>query len=97
MSPFFIVFIALTILSIIASKSVERKFKKYSRIPMNYGMTGRDVAAKMLADSDIHDVTIREVNGMLTDHYNPTNKTLNLSHDVYHGTSVAAAAVAAFS
>lgn len=95
MQPFFIVFIALTILSIIASKSVERKFKKYSRIPMNYGMTGRDVAAKMLADSDIHDVTIREVNGMLTDHYNPTNKTLNLSHDVYHGTSVAAAAVAA--
>ena len=62
---------------------------------MNYGMTGKQVAEKMLYDNDIHDVTVHEVNGTLTDHYNPTNKTLNLSHDVYHGTSVAAAAVAA--
>lgn len=88
-------FILLTIVSFIVSKGVERKFKSYSKIPMNYGMTGREVAEKMLYDNDIHDVTVNEVNGTLTDHYNPTNKTLNLSHDVYHGTSVAAAAVAA--
>ncbi|MCF0211818.1 MAG: zinc metallopeptidase [Bacteroidales bacterium] len=90
-----IIFIALTILSVIASKSVESKFKKYAKITMNYGMTGAQVAQQMLLDNDIRDVTIREVNGTLTDHYNPTNKTLNLSTDVFHGTSVAAAAVAA--
>lgn len=90
-----IVFGALAILSFVASKRVESKFKKYSKIAMNYGMTGREVAEKMLYDNDIHNVTIHEVNGTLTDHYNPVNRTLNLSHDVYHGTSVAAAAVAA--
>lgn len=94
-TPFFIVFILLALLSIVASKSVESKFKKYATIPMNYGMTGREVAEKMLYDNDIHNVTIQEVNGTLTDHYNPTDRTLNLSHDVYYGTSVAAAAVAA--
>lgn len=90
-----IVFGALAILSFVASKRVESKFKKYSKIAMNYGMTGREVAEKMLYDNDIHNVTIQEVNGTLTDHYNPVNRTLNLSHDVYYGTSVAAAAVAA--
>lgn len=90
-----IIFIALTIVSVIASKNVESKFKKFSKITMNYGMTGREVAEQMLRDNDILDVTIHEVNGTLTDHYNPANKTLNLSHDVYYGTSVAAAAVAA--
>ncbi len=90
-----IIFGALFVLSIIASKSVESKFKKYSKIAMNYGLTGREVAEQMLKDNDIHDVTVQEVNGTLTDHYNPVNKTLNLSRDVYRGTSVAAAAVAA--
>ncbi len=92
---FWIIFGALFILSIVASKSVEAKFKKYKKIPMNYNMTGREVAEQMLLDNDIRDVVVQEVNGTLTDHYNPVNKTLNLSHDVYHGTSVAAAAVAA--
>ena len=90
-----IIFGVLFILSVVASKSVEAKFKKYSKIAMNYNMTGREVAEQMLRDNDISDVTVREVNGTLTDHYNPVNKTLNLSRDVYHGTSVAAAAVAA--
>ena len=90
-----IFFGALFVLSLIASKSVESKFKKYSKIAMNYGLTGREVAEQMLKDNDIHDVTVQEVNGTLTDHYNPVNKTLNLSRDVYRGTSVAAAAVAA--
>ena len=87
-----IIFGILFVLSFIASKSVESKFKKYSKIPMNYGMTGREVAEQMLLDNDIRDVTIQEVNGTLTDHYNPVNKTLNLSHAVYNGNSVAAAA-----
>lgn len=95
MSPFWIVFIGLMVLSFVASKSVENKFKRYAKIPTNGGMTGCEVAERMLYDNDIHNVTVREVRGMLTDHYNPTNRTLNLSHDVYYGTSVAAAAVAA--
>lgn len=90
-----IIFGVLFVLSLIASKSVESKFKKYSKIAMNYGLTGREVAEQMLKDNDIHDVTVQEVNGTLSDHYNPLNKTLNLSRDVYRGTSVAAAAVAA--
>lgn len=89
------VFIGLTILSMIVSKSVESKFKRYSKIAMNYNMTGREVAEKMLYDNDIRDVTINVVSGTLTDHYNPANRTLNLSKEVYYGTSVAAAAVAA--
>lgn len=92
---YWILFIGITILSFIASKNVERKFKQYSKIAMNGGMTGREVAERMLHDHDILNVTIREVNGTLTDHYNPTDHTLNLSHDVYYGNSVAAAAVAA--
>lgn len=90
-----VVFIGLTILSVIVSKSVEFKFKRYSKIAMNYNMTGREVAEKMLYDNDIRDVTVSVVAGTLTDHYNPTNRTLNLSKEVYYGTSVAAAAVAA--
>lgn len=92
---YWIIFIGLMILSGIVSRQVQSKFKKYSKIAMNYGMTGREVAEKMLYDNDIRDVKIQMVQGTLTDHYNPTNKTLNLSPDVYRGTSVAAAAVAA--
>jgi len=90
-----VVFIALTIVSMIVSKNVERKFKKYSNIPTEGGLTGREVAERMLADHDIHNVQINMVQGTLTDHYNPANRTLNLSPDVFGGTSVAAAAVAA--
>ena len=90
-----VVFIALTVVSMIASKNVQRKFKKYSNIRTEGGLTGREVAERMLADHDIHNVQIQMVQGTLTDHYNPTNHTLNLSPDVYNGTSVAAAAVAA--
>lgn len=91
----YILFGAIFFASIIISKNVERKFKKYSSIPTQGGITGREVAEQMLADHRIYNVTIHEVNGTLSDHYNPTNHTLNLSHDVYHGNSVAAAAVAA--
>lgn len=90
-----VVFIVLTVVSIIVSKNVERKFKKYSNIRTEGGLTGREVAERMLRDHDIHNVQVQMVKGTLTDHYNPTNRTLNLSPDVYNGTSVAAAAVAA--
>ena len=88
-------FIVLTILSLIASQSVKSKFKRYAKIPTQGNLTGCEVAQMMLADHNIRDVRINVVNGTLTDHYNPTNRTLNLSPDVYNGTSVAAAAVAA--
>src|SRR5574344_2511530 len=90
-----IIFIGLTLFSIVASRSVQAKFKRYSKIDMNYGLSGHEVAEQMLRDNDILDVTVQQVEGTLTDHYNPANKTLNLSKDVYYGTSVAAAAVAA--
>ena len=94
-SLIWVVFIALTVVSIIVSKSVEAKFKRYSKYPTEGNLTGREVAEMMLADHNIRNVTINMVQGTLTDHYNPTNHTLNLSPDVYNGTSVAAAAVAA--
>lgn len=94
-SLMWVVFIALTLLSMLASKNVERKFKKYKSIRTEGGLTGREVAEQMLRDHDICNVQVCMVNGTLTDHYNPANRTLNLSPDVYNGTSVAAAAVAA--
>ena len=90
-----IIFIALTVISMIVSSNVERKFKKYEQIRTNGGLTGREVAELMLIDHDIRNVEVKMVQGTLTDHYNPTNHTLNLSPAVYNGTSVAAAAVAA--
>ena len=90
-----VLFIALTLISMLVSSSVTRKFKKYSTIRTEGGLTGREVAEMMLRDNDICDVQINMVKGTLTDHYNPSNRTLNLSPEVYNGTSVAAAAVAA--
>ena len=77
------------------SATLKSKFKKYSKIPLDNGMTGKDVALKMLYDNGIYDVQVISVEGMLTDNYNPTTKTVNLSEGVYHSNSVAAAAVAA--
>jgi Zn-dependent membrane protease YugP len=79
----------------IVSHSLKRKFEKFSKIPVSYGLTGKDVAEKMLKDSDVRDVKITCINGKLTDHYNPITKTINLSGPVYNGNNVAAAAVAA--
>ena len=90
-----VLFIALTLISMVVSKNVERKFKKYAGIRTEGGLTGCEVAERMLRDHDIQNVKVCMVKGTLTDHYNPTNRTLNLSPDVYNGTSVAAAAVAA--
>jgi Zn-dependent membrane protease YugP len=83
------------LLSWIVSAQLKSRFRRYSKIPVNYGMTGKDVAEKMLRENGITDVSVTSVDGQLTDHYNPLNKTVNLSRDVYHGNSVSAAAVAA--
>lgn len=90
-----IIFIGVALLSWLVQMNLDRKFKKYSRMPLAVGMTGADVARKMLQDNGIYDVTVTSTGGRLTDHYNPTDRTVNLSEDVYHGSSVMAAAVAA--
>ncbi len=90
-----IIFIGIAIVSYIVQASLQSKFKKYSKMALPGGMTGRDVALKMLHDNGIYDVEVTHTPGMLTDHYNPANKTVNLSEGVYSSCSVAAAAVAA--
>jgi len=90
-----IIFIGFMILSWVVSMVLKSKFKKYSKIPVDNGMTGRDVAERMLRDSGIFDVKILSVPGQLTDHYNPENRTINLSPEVYSGRSISSAAVAA--
>lgn len=74
---------------------LRSKFRQYAQIPLNSGLSGAEVAAKMLADNNIHDVRIISTSGQLTDHYDPTNKTVNLSEGVYAERTAAAAAIAA--
>jgi len=90
-----VIFIGFMILSWIVSAVLKSKFKKYSKIPVDGGLSGKDVAEKMLRDNGIYDVRVECVQGSLTDHYNPDKKTINLSQDVYSSRSIAAAAVAA--
>lgn len=90
-----ILFGLIFLASYIVSSMLKSKFAKYSKVPLSNGMTGRDIAEKMLHDNGIYDVKVLSTRGSLTDHYNPTNKTVNLSEDVYSSNSVAAAAVAA--
>jgi len=90
-----VLFGLIALVSWIVQANFQSKFKKYSRIPLPSGMTGRDVAVKMLRDNGITDVQVISTAGQLTDHYNPANKTVNLSEAVYASDSVAAAAVAA--
>ncbi len=90
-----IIMIALMILSLIIQQTLQSRFAKYSKVPTRNGMSGAEVAQKMLRDNNITDVQITCIPGRLTDHYNPQTKTVNLSEDVYNGRSIAAAAVAA--
>ncbi|HEX2967963.1 MAG TPA: zinc metallopeptidase [Bacteroidales bacterium] len=90
-----ILFIGFMLLSLIVSQTLKYKFKKYSKIPLDNGMSGKDVAERMLSANGIYDVKVQSVQGQLTDHYNPADKTINLSPDVYNGRSISAAAVAA--
>jgi len=90
-----IIFIAFMLLSWVVSWVLKSKFRKYSKILVDNGMSGRDVAERMLRDHGITDVKVESVQGHLTDHYNPLNKTINLSPDVFNGRSISAVAVAA--
>ncbi len=95
MTPFWILLIGFMILSWLVGNQLKKRFRKYSKIPVNYGVTGRDVAERMLYDNGITDVRVVSTPGELSDHYHPGHKTVNLSREVYGGNSVAAAAVAA--
>lgn len=83
------------LIGLLVSSQLKNRFAKYSQERLTSGFSGKDVAEKMLRDSGIYDVKVQSVEGQLTDHYNPADKTVNLSHDVYNGRHVAAAAVAA--
>lgn len=82
-------------ISMLVSMQLRGKFARYSKVGLMSGLTGKQVAEKMLKENGIYDVSVTASDGFLTDHYNPLNKTVNLSPDVYNGVSVAAAAVAA--
>lgn len=89
----YVIFIVIALVSYLVQSSLKNKFERYSQMPI--AMTGKEVAEKMLHDNGIYDVKVTSTSGMLTDHYNPANKTVNLSEGVYGSNSVAAAAVAA--
>lgn len=86
--------IIIGVVGLLVQGRLQSVFAKYSRVPFPGGMTGREVAEKMLRENGIYDVTVTSTRGHLTDHYNPRNKTVNLSESVYNSNSVAAAAVA---
>jgi Zn-dependent membrane protease YugP len=90
----FVIGIFFMLVSWAVSARLKNKFKKYSQIGLQTGLSGREIAELMLRDHGIMDVQVLSVEGQLSDHYNPANKTVNLSPDVYHGRSAAAAAVA---
>ena len=91
----FIVSLVFLGISFLVSTILKQKFTRYSRIGLANGLSGREIAEKMLRENGIYDVKVVSVEGFLSDHYNPANKTVNLSPEVYNGTSVSAAAVAA--
>lgn len=90
-----VITIIIMVASMLIQQTLTSKFNKYSKVPTSNGMSGAEVAQKMLYDNGIYDVKVVPTRGMLTDHYNPVTKTVNLSEGVYASRSVAAAAVAA--
>ena len=92
---YWILFIGIALVSWLVQANLQRKFKKYSQVRSFSGLTGREVALKMLYENGITDVRVTSTQGTLTDHYNPVDKTVNLSEAVYSSNSVMAAAVAA--
>jgi len=85
----------MLLVGLMVSGRLKSKFREYSEVPLSTGMSGKDVAEKMLRDNGIYDVQVISAQGFLSDHYNPADKTVNLSPDVYEGRSIASAAVAA--
>ncbi|MFD0992494.1 zinc metallopeptidase [Tenacibaculum geojense] len=92
---YYIIIGVISLFSWLVSNTLKRKFKKYSKVHLRNGMSGAEIAEKMLADNGIYDVKVISTPGMLTDHYNPQSKTVNLSEGVYNKRNAAAAAVAA--
>lgn len=92
---FYILIGVISLVSWLVSQRLKNKFKFYSKIRLQNGLSGREIAQKMLADNGIYDVKVISTPGQLTDHYNPTDKTVNLSESVYNQINTAAAAVAA--
>lgn len=95
MGSIFLISIIFLAISFLVSSTLKNKFAKYAQIPLAKGLSGKEVAEKMLRENGIYDVQVISVNGYLSDHYNPFNKTVNLSPDVYNGRSIASTAVAA--
>ena len=95
MLGYYILIGAVMLVSWLVSNTLKQKFAKYSKVQLRNGMSGREIAEKMLADNGIYDVEVISTPGQLTDHYNPKNKTVNLSEAVYNQRNAAAAAVAA--
>lgn len=91
----YIIFIGIAILSFVVQSSLQSKFTKYSRVPLNTPLRGHDVASMMLQSAGLGNVRVTSTSGMLSDFYNPSNQTVNLSDSVYNVNSVGAAAVAA--
>lgn len=91
----YVLFIVIALVSFAVQRTLQSKFERYSQVPIPYGLTGRDIAMRMLQENGINNVTVTQIDGRLTDHYNPTTHTVNLSREVYYGNSVAAVAVAA--
>lgn len=94
MAGAYLIGIVVMLVSWLVSWRLKSKFNEYSQIGLSNGLSGAEIAQKMLNENNIYDVRVVSVEGMLTDHYNPQDKTVNLSADVYYGRSVAAAAVA---
>ncbi|RNL83392.1 zinc metallopeptidase [Sinomicrobium pectinilyticum] len=95
MLGYYIIIGGIALISWLVSNKLKGKFKYYSKVHLRNGMSGAEIAEKMLADHGIYDVKVISTPGMLTDHYNPSNKTVNLSEGVYNQRNAAAAAVAA--
>lgn len=95
MFGYYILIGAIALVSWLVSNKLKKKFAHYSKVQLQNGMTGREIAEKMLSDNGIYDVEVISTPGQLTDHYNPKNKTVNLSESVYNQRNAAAAAVAA--
>lgn len=95
MSGIYLLSIIFVVISMLVSMRLKGKFAAYSKVALGGGLSGKEIAEQMLRQSGIYDVQVTAVEGSLTDHYNPLTKTVNLSQDVYHGRSVASAAVAA--
>lgn len=95
LNPFSLLIIGLMLAGFLVQWRLRSKFSEYSHVALRSGLTGQQVALMMLADNNIRDVKVMSVEGQLTDHYNPADKTVNLSPDVFYGRSAMAAAVAA--